>query len=94
MACRLMAFALPLKVFTSYINIVIVSPYVNKQSVLPGMHVVQIAFLAIATLVLRHFGHLDLTTFVICDLLGYSIYHLGCYWVYKKNFLAKIRIEK
>ena len=80
---------IPLKVIGSYIAIVLISPIVNKQNIMPYYQFAATGFLAIITFIMYKMNVLSLKTFIIADLLGYAFVHFSLVFLYYKHFYLK-----
>lgn len=85
--CKIILFAVPFRVVSPYLNVVIVSAAVNKQYfIAPIQFAATIVFVS-SVLILRYFNMATLVNIVIADVAGYAFYHLAYIILYKKCFM-------
>ncbi len=85
--CKIIMFAVPFRVVSPYLNVIIVSATVNKQSlVAPIQFAATIVFVS-SVLILRYSNMATLVNIVIADVVGYAFYHLAYIILYKKYFM-------
>ena len=85
----LFSFVIPLKLASSYIAFVIKSPTVNKLKFAPIMQLVATGVLLSGIIVLKHHDCLNLTNFILVDIVAYSVLHITTILFYYKVYYLK-----
>ena len=80
---------MPFKILSSYVAIVIKSPSVNKQSVVPFFNFTATILLFITTFIMYKNGILTLKSYIIVDLVGYACVHFAFVCLYYKSYYLK-----
>jgi O-antigen/teichoic acid export membrane protein len=83
---NLFILVLPFKVLSSYLAIVIKSPIVNKQDIVPFYQFAATGLLFIVVVIMHNRGVLTLKSYVIADLIGYAAVHISFVFMYYKYF--------
>lgn len=83
---RILLLSIPIKVATSYVHVVVISPAVNKQGMLPFLHLLSTTFFVIAAFALHRSDILTLEGVVALDVAGYALYHLLLLAIYFTYF--------
>ncbi len=91
---KLILIILPLKIIDSYPAAVLSSNYVNKQNVITLVRVSGTITLTTFTIMLEYYGKLDLTSFIVLSIIGYSVHYLPILFFYRKYFYKNIRITE
>jgi len=85
--CKIILFAVPIRVISSYMNVVIASSAVNRQGLIAPIQLAATAVFVAIVFILKHFGMATLTNIVIADIAGYAVYHLSYVVFYKRYFM-------
>ena len=86
----LFSLVLPLKIASSYISFVIKSPTINKLRFAPIMQLIATGVLLSGFIFLKYYGFLNLTNFIIVDILAYAVLHITTVLYYYKVYYLKI----
>jgi len=86
---KVLLIAVPFRVISPYMHVVMVSPTVNKQIILPPLQFAFTVFFIFSVVVLNHFGMCSLINITIVDVIGYALFHISYVYFYKKYFVDK-----
>jgi len=86
---KLLSIASVVRLLGTFTPIVLVSPLVNKQKILPIFDFISTIFLISVTFILYYINHLNLETIVYADITGYLISHVSLVILYYKYFYFK-----
>jgi O-antigen/teichoic acid export membrane protein len=81
---------LPFKILSSYLIIVLQSPIVNKQSILPFFQFAATGLLILTVFIMNSIGMLTLKSFIIVDVIGYALVHISLLFLYYHYYYKKI----
>ena len=79
---KLLLLAVPLKTLTTYAAVVIIAPGIDRLKLPPVLHLVSTATLVTGTVLVATFATLDLTTFIVIDLVAYLVHHGSLFIAY------------
>lgn len=68
-------------------HVVMVSPSVNKQSLMPPLQFAFTTLFALSTFILKYFNIATIVNIVIADVAGYAFFRLSYIILYKKYFM-------
>ena len=85
--CKIILLAVPIRVVSSYMNVVIISASVNKQSLIAPIQISATVLFVSSVLILKFYNMATIVNIVIADVAGYAFYHLSYIILYKKYFM-------
>ena len=89
----LFSLVLPLKLLSSYVNVVFKSPIVNKLRFYPIIQLISTIFLIVGLQLLKHYECLSLTTFILVDVFAYAFLHFSSVFYYYKIYYLKFIVN-
>lgn len=85
----LFSIILPVKLLSSYIAFVIKSPLINMLKFEPIMQLFATFILIIGVIYLKQMQALNLTNFILMDIVAYLVFHLAYVYVYFQKYYVK-----
>lgn len=85
--CKVLIFAIPLKMLSPYMLVILTSPAVNKQSLIAPIQFTATILFVISVLIIKSYDMASILNIVIADIVGYAIFHVSIVFVYKRCFM-------
>lgn len=86
---KLLSLSLLIRNISPYVNVVLISPLVNKQSATANLQLISTIFFLGSILYCNHIGVFSFQTFLILDVTGYLIFHALHLHLYYKHFYVR-----